>query len=227
MNTPIKNGTLYIVSTPIGNLEDITIRAVRILSEVDIIAAEDTRKTRILLTHYKISKPLVSYFSYNEQRRIPKILDALKAGQSVALVSEAGTPGISDPAVGIVRAALAEHLPVVAIPGPTAFLPALITSGLASDKFVFVGFLPLKKGRNSYLAQLSRERRTVIIYESPHRLLKTLSEILNIFGDRKISVSRELTKIFEEIVHGSVKEIIEHFSKGRIRGEFVLVIEGK
>ena len=227
MNTSIKSGTLYIVSTPIGNLEDITIRAVRVLSEVDIIAAEDTRKTKILLAHYKISKPLVSYFSYNEHKRIPKILDALKAGQSVALVSEAGTPGISDPAVGIVRAALAERLPVVAIPGPTAFLPALITSGLPSDKFVFVGFLPQKKGRHSYLGQLSRERKTVIIYESPHRLLKTLSEILNIFGDRKISVSRELTKMFEEIVHGSITESIEHFSKSRIRGEFVLVIEGK
>jgi 16S rRNA (cytidine1402-2'-O)-methyltransferase len=227
MNIPVKNGTLYIVSTPIGNLDDITIRGVRVLSDVDLIAAEDTRKTKILLTHYNINKPMVSYFSYNEQKRIPKILDALKAGQSVALVSEAGTPGISDPAVGVVRAALVERLPVVAIPGPTAFLPALITSGLPSEKFVFVGFLPLKKGRNSYLELLSRERKTVIIYESPHRLLKTLNEILNVFGNRKISVSRELTKKFEEIVHGYLTEIITHFTKNRIRGEFVIVIDGR
>jgi 16S rRNA (cytidine1402-2'-O)-methyltransferase len=227
MNILVKNGTLYIVSTPIGNLDDITIRGVRVLSDVDLIAAEDTRKTKILLTHYNINKPMVSYFSYNEQKRIPKILDALKAGQSVALVSEAGTPGISDPAVGVVRAALVERLPVVAIPGPTAFLPALITSGLPSEKFVFVGFLPLKKGRNSYLELLSRERKTVIIYESPHRLLKTLNEILNVFGNRKISVSRELTKKFEEIVHGYLTEIITHFTKNRIRGEFVIVIDGR
>jgi 16S rRNA (cytidine1402-2'-O)-methyltransferase len=227
MNILVKNGTLYIVSTPIGNLDDITIRGVRVLSDVDLIAAEDTRKTKILLTHYNINKPMVSYFSYNEQKRIPKILDVLKAGQSVALVSEAGTPGISDPAVGVVRAALVERLPVVAIPGPTAFLPALITSGLPSEKFVFVGFLPLKKGRNSYLELLSRERKTVIIYESPHRLLKTLNEILNVFGNRKISVSRELTKKFEEIVHGYLTEIITHFTKNRIRGEFVIVIDGR
>jgi 16S rRNA (cytidine1402-2'-O)-methyltransferase len=170
---------------------------------------------------------MVSYFSYNEQKRIPKILNALKAGQSVALVSDAGTPGISDPAVSIVRTALAEHLPVVAVPGPTAFLPALITSGLPSDKFVFVGFLPLKKGRSSYLQRLSHEQRTVIIYESPHRLLKTLNEILIIFGDRKISVSRELTKKFEEINHGKISEIIDLYSNRSVRGEFVLVIEGK
>lgn len=227
MNTSVKGGTLYIVSTPIGNLEDITLRAIRILSEVDIIAAEDTRKTNILLTHYKISKPLVSYYSYNEHKRIPKILDVLKAGKSVAVVSEAGTPGISDPAVGIIRAAIAAHHPVVAVPGPTAFLPALITSGLPTDRFIFVGFLPLKKGRTSYLERISRENKTVVLYESPHRLLKTLNEILGIFGNRRISVSRELTKKFEEIVHGSLTEIIAHFSIGRVRGEFVLIIEGK
>lgn len=223
----MSSGTLYIVSTPIGNLEDITIRALRILSQVDIIAAEDTRKTNILLSHYNISKPLVSYFSYNERKRIPGILEALKGGKSVALVSEAGTPGISDPAVGIVRAALAEHLRVVAIPGPTAFLPALITSGLPCDEFIFVGFLPLKKGRKTILEKLSREKRTVVLYESPHRLLKTLNEMLIVFGDRRISVAREMTKKFEEIVYGRISQIIERFSKSRIRGEFVFVIEGR
>ena len=165
MSDQVQPGTLYIVSTPIGNLEDITYRAVNVLSTVDIIAAEDTRKTRILLNHYDISKPLVSYFSYNEARRIPELIAKLVNGSSIAVVSDAGTPGISDPAFKIIRAALDDKLPVVAIPGPSAFLPALITSGLPSHRFVYEGFLPVKKGRTSMLEALSLEERTIVLYE--------------------------------------------------------------
>lgn len=224
MNHSIKKGTLYLVSTPIGNLEDITIRAVRILSEVDIIAAEDTRKTKILLSHYNINKPLISFFSYNEKKRIPVLIDALKSGKSIAVVSEAGTPGISDPALQIIRKAISENLPVTSIPGPTAFIPALIVSGLPCDEFVFAGFLPQKKGRRSSLEKLSREHRTVILYESPHRLLKTLNEILNLFGNRNVCIGREITKKFEDFIRSDIKGAIEHFKKNGVMGEFVIVI---
>jgi len=219
-------GTLYIVSTPIGNLDDLTFRAINVLSSVDLIAAEDTRTTKHLLDHYKIHKPLVSYFSYNEARRTPELISKLKNGLSIALVSDAGTPGISDPAFRIIRAALDETIPVVSIPGPTAFLPALIVSGLPTDRFVFEGFLPVKKGRRSKLEQLKNEQRTIILYESPHRLLRTLRDLLEFLGDRDISVSRELTKHFEEVIRGKISNALHHFTQKSIRGEFVFVVRG-
>jgi len=219
-------GTLYIVSTPIGNLEDITLRAARVLGAVDLIAAEDTRTTSVLLKHLQIQKPLLSYFSYNELRRIPELLGQLRAGKSVAVVSDAGTPGISDPAFRIVRACLDASIPVIALPGPTAFVPALIVSGLPTDRFVFEGFLPLKKGRKTKLERLKLEERTIVLYESPHRILKTLGELRDIFGERQVSVSRELTKKFEETFRGTLAAAVEHFSTHTIRGEFTVVIAG-
>jgi 16S rRNA (cytidine1402-2'-O)-methyltransferase len=227
MNDRVQPGTLFIVSTPIGNLEDITYRAVKVLAAVDLVAAEDTRKTKILLDHYQLSKPLVSYFSYNEVRRIPELIAKLQRGLSIAVVSDAGTPGISDPAFRIIRAALEQNLSVVAIPGPSAFLPALITSGLPVHRFTYEGFLPVKKGRKTFLQQLSSEERTVILYESPHRLLRTLNDLLDTFGDRRISVARELTKKFEEVVRGNISFVLQHFQRGSVKGEFVLVIEGR
>ena len=227
MDDRVQPGTLFIVSTPIGNLEDITYRAVKVLAAVDLVAAEDTRKTKILLDHYQLSKPLVSYFSYNEVRRIPELIAKLQRGLSIAVVSDAGTPGISDPAFRIIRAALEHDLSVVAIPGPSAFLPALITSGLPVHRFAYEGFLPVKKGRKTFLEQLRNEERTVILYESPHRLLRTLKDLLDAFGDRRISVARELTKKFEEVVRGKISFVLQHFQRGNVRGEFVLVIEGR
>jgi 16S rRNA (cytidine1402-2'-O)-methyltransferase len=226
MSTEVLPGTLYVVSTPIGNLEDLTFRALKILGGVDLIAAEDTRTTLVLLRHYNISKPLLSYYSYNEARRSPELVDKLAAGTSIALVSDAGTPGISDPAYRIIRAALDRKVPVVAIPGAAAFLPALITSGLPMDRFVFEGFLPVKKGRKTKLESLAREERTIILYESPHRLLRTLTDLRTVLGDRQVSVARELTKKFEEVVHGTLSFAHEHFSAKSIKGEFVLVIAG-
>ena len=226
MSETVQAGTLYIVSTPIGNLEDISYRAVHVLANVDLIAAEDTRTTKILLNHYTIQKQLVSYFSYNETRRIPDLISRLKSGDSIAVVSDAGTPGISDPAFRIIRAALDERIPVIAVPGASAFLPALVTSGFPTDRFVYEGFLPIKKGRSTLLNQLKSEERTIILYESPHRLLKTLNNLLETFGDRNISVSREITKKFEETFRSKISGAIEHFSAQQIRGEFVLVIEG-
>ncbi|MDI6766069.1 MAG: 16S rRNA (cytidine(1402)-2'-O)-methyltransferase [Bacteroidota bacterium] len=222
----VQRGTLYIVSTPIGNLEDISRRAINILSEVDLIAAEDTRTTKILLDHYKVRKALISYFSYNETKRIPELTSKLKSGTSIALVSEGGTPGISDPASRMINVAISENIPVVAIPGPVAFLPALIISGLPTERFLFVGFLPIKKGRKSYLQQLSHETKTVILYESPHRLLKTLLEVKQFFGNRNISVSRELTKMYEQTIRGKISVVINYFRQHPIRGEFVLIVEG-
>jgi 16S rRNA (cytidine1402-2'-O)-methyltransferase len=226
MAEEIQSGSLYVVSTPIGNLDDITLRAVHILKSVDLIAAEDTRTTKVLLDHLQIQKPLVSYFNYNETRRVPELIKKLKLGSTIALVSDAGTPGISDPAYRIIRACLDELIPVHAIPGPTALIPALILSGLAMDRFVFEGFLPLKKGRKTRLENISREDRTIILYESPHRLLKTLRELHAILGDRNISISRELTKIFEETFRGTLSSAQTYFSQHTIRGEFVLVVEG-
>jgi len=219
-------GTLYLVATPIGNLEDITYRAVKILSSVDLIAAEDTRKTKILLDHYKISKPMLSYFSYNERKRSQQLIERLQHGQSVALVSDAGTPGISDPAFWIVQSALASHIPIVPIPGPTAFISALIVSGLPTDRFLFEGFLPQKKGRKTKLESLRSEARTIILYESPHRILKTLGEIQSYLGDRRVVVARELTKKFEEIVRGPVHSVLSELFKKAPRGEYVVIIEG-
>jgi 16S rRNA (cytidine1402-2'-O)-methyltransferase len=219
-------GTLYIVSTPIGNLEDMTHRAVRVLSEVDLVAAEDTRTTHVLLDHYSIRKPLVSYHSYNEARRTPELIEKLQRGTTIALVSDAGTPGISDPAFRIIRSAIDHHIPVVAIPGPSAILPALIVSGLPTDRFVFEGFLPVKKGRRTLLDQLRTESRTIVLYESPHRLLRTLNDLEQSLGNRHVAVVREITKKFEEVIRGKIAEAIQHFSHHIARGEFVLVIAG-
>jgi 16S rRNA (cytidine1402-2'-O)-methyltransferase len=227
MSEQVSAGTLYIVSTPIGNLDDISYRAINILSDVDLIAAEDTRTSGHLLKHYHIQKPLLSFYSYNESRRLPELIAKLKSGLSIALISDAGTPGISDPAYSIIRAALGENIDIVAIPGPAAFLPALITSGLPIDRFVFEGFLPVKKGRKTKLEQLRDEERTIIFYESPHRLLRTLNDLLEYFGDRDISCARELTKKFEEVRRGKLPDLIAYFSAHTIRGEFVLVLAGK
>jgi 16S rRNA (cytidine1402-2'-O)-methyltransferase len=227
MPEEIEKGTLYIVATPIGNLDDISVRAVKILSGVDAIAAEDTRKTRILLHHLNIRKELISYFSYNEEKRTPYLLSRLKEGQSIALVSDAGTPGISDPAFRIIRESITEGISVKAIPGAAAFLPALIVSGLPMDRFVFEGFLPSKKGRMTRLKELAEERRTVVLYESPHRIMRTLQEILQHFGEREMSLSRELTKKFEEVVRGRISDVLQALSSRTLKGEFVIVIDGK
>lgn len=220
------SGTLYVVSTPIGNLEDISFRAVKVLSEVDLIAAEDTRKTGILLSHYHLHKPTISFFSYNDSKRTAGILAKLRGGTSVALVTDAGTPGISDPGSRLISEALNANVPVVSVPGPTAFLPALIVSGLPAGRFVFEGFLPAKKGRTKVLEKLRAGDRTVIFYESPHRLLRTLKDLHESLGDREISVARELTKKFEEIVRGRISDAIMYFSSKSVKGEFVLVVSG-
>lgn len=226
MSEMIQPGALYVVSTPIGNLDDITLRAIRILSGVDIIAAEDTRKTKFLLDHLGIKKPLVSYYSYNESRRVPELINKLKAGNAIAVVTDAGTPGISDPAFLIVNNAIKEGYKVIPIPGPSAVLPALIASGLPTDRFVFEGFLPTKKGRKTRFEQLKTETRTIVIYESPFRIEKTLEEIFLHFGDRSIAVARELTKKFEEVIRGRVSDVLETVRRKKPKGEFVLVIEG-
>ena len=226
MSESIQNGTLYLVATPIGNLEDITYRAIKILASVDFIAAEDTRKTKILLDHYSISKPMMSYYSYNEQARAPQLIEKLLSGKSIALVSDAGTPGISDPAFHVVRQALENGIPIIPIPGPAAFITALIASGLPTDRFVFEGFLPLKKGRKTKFESLKSEYRTIIIYESPHRIIKTLNDIQKYLGSRNVVVARELTKKFEEIVRGSVQSVLAELSKKQPRGEYVVIVEG-
>ena len=227
MPEEIEKGTLYIVATPIGNLDDISFRAVKILSGVDAIAAEDTRKTRVLLNHLNIKKELISYYSYNEEKRVPYLIHRLKQGESIALVSDAGTPGISDPAFHILRAAVVTGIPVKAIPGPAAFLPALIVSGLPMHRFVFEGFLPLKKGRKTRIEELAQEKRTIILYESPHRLIMTLQQVLEHFGDREISLSRELTKKFEEVLRGKLSAVLQALSSRSLKGEFVIVLAGK
>jgi 16S rRNA (cytidine1402-2'-O)-methyltransferase len=227
MPEEIEKGTLYIVSTPIGNLEDTSLRAVKILAGVDLIAAEDTRKTKVLLDHHHIKKEMVSYYSYNEARRIPYLLEQLRNGRAVALVSDAGTPGISDPAYRVIKEAIEEGIQVKAVPGPAAFLPALVVSGLPTHRFVFEGFLPAKKGRKARIEELSRESRTIILYESPHRLTKTLLELRDHFGDREVAVCRELTKRFEEVLRGTISEVLPAFTGRSPKGEFVLVIAGK
>jgi 16S rRNA (cytidine1402-2'-O)-methyltransferase len=226
MSESILSGTLYLVATPIGNLEDITYRAVHVLRSVDLIAAEDTRKTKILLDHYNISKPMMSYYSYNEQARAPQLIEKLLSGQSIALVSDAGTPGISDPAFHIVQQALEKEISIIPIPGPTAFISALIVSGLPTDRFVFEGFLPQKKGRKTKFESLKSESRTIILYESPHRILKTLADVVAFFGNRRIVVARELTKKFEEIVRGNAEFVLAQLEKKTPRGEYVVIIEG-
>ena len=221
------SGILYIVSTPIGNLEDISFRALNILSNVDRIACEDTRKTAILLNHYNIHKPLISYYSYNEVRRVPDLIEKLLQGSSIALVTDAGTPGISDPATILVREALAKKIKIVPIPGASALLAAIIVSGFSIDSFVFEGFLPHKKGRQSRLEELRSETRTIVIYESPHRLFKTLQQLYDVLGDRQIAVCRELTKKFEDVIRGRLSVVLKELKNKTPRGEYVLVIEGK
>jgi 16S rRNA (cytidine1402-2'-O)-methyltransferase len=219
-------GTLYIVSTPIGNLDDISVRAARILSQVDLIAAEDTRHTRILLAHLHVEKPLISFHNYNEARRTPQLIDELQLGKSIALVTDAGTPGISDPAYSIISSAIQHGITVTAIPGASAFLPALIISGLPVDRFVFEGFLPVKKGRTRRLQELRDEPRTIVLYESPHRVHKTLQALLQHLGDRQMALVRELTKKFEEVRRGTVSQILQQMERHRVRGEIVLVVKG-
>lgn len=215
---------LYIVSTPIGNLEDITLRALRVLKEVDYIVAEDTRHCQKLLKHYDISKPLLSFHSYSGRGRISQIVELLKEGKNMALISDAGTPGISDPGFTLIRAVIDFGIALSPIPGPTACIAGLVVSGLAMNRFRFLGFLPLKKGRQTLLKSLKLGNETVIFYEAPHRLLKTLNDILTLTGDFHISVMRELTKLHEEVFRGRVSSAIKHFSSKKVRGELVLVM---
>ncbi|MCZ6821227.1 MAG: 16S rRNA (cytidine(1402)-2'-O)-methyltransferase [Calditrichaeota bacterium] len=219
-------GTLYIVSTPIGNLKDITFRAIEVLSNVDLIAAEDTRHTRILLQHYNIRTPATSYFDFNKEKKIPSLIKRLQEGARLALVSDAGTPGISDPAFRLVRTCIENGLRIETIPGATAFVPALVLSGLPTDRFVFEGFLPVKKGRKTRLETLRNEPRTMVMYESPYRVVRTLRDLEATLGNRQIVVVRELTKKFEEVVRGSLTEINSDIEQLKLKGEFVLVIAG-
>lgn len=221
-------GKLFLVPTPIGNLEDMTFRAIRILKEADVILAEDTRTSAPLLKHFGIDKKAYSHHQHNEHKATSEIIRFLKEGKLVALISDAGTPAISDPGFFLVREVLKEGLEVECLPGATAFVPALVNSGLPTDAFVFEGFLPVKKGRQTRLKRLAEEDRTIVLYESPHRLLKTLEEFEEYFGaDRQASVSRELTKMYEETVRGSIEEIKSHFTNNILKGEFVICVAGK
>lgn len=221
-------GKLILVPTPIGNLKDITLRAIEVLQTADAVIAEDTRVTGKLLKHLGISKPLVSFHVNNEHKKITELVEQLEAGQTMALVTDAGTPAISDPGFLLVRACLEQGIEVETLPGPTAFIPALVNSGLPADRFTFEGFLPHKKGRQTRLDLLKDEPRTMIFYESPHRLLKTLNQLAETLGpDREVSVSRELTKMYEETVRGTLSEVLTHFENGTVKGEFVVVVKGK
>lgn len=221
-------GKLYIVPTPVGNLEDMTFRAIRILKEVDVILAEDTRTSSVLLKHYQIENKLVSHHKFNEHKTVGGIVDRLKCGENIALISDAGTPAISDPGFLLSRACVEEGIVVECLPGATAFVPALVDSGLPNDKFCFEGFLPQKKGRQTRLKELEEEERTVIIYESPFRLVKTLGQLMEIMGpERKVSVSREISKVHEETVRGTLKDVKEHFEHHEPKGEIVMVLGGK
>ncbi|MCX7785490.1 MAG: 16S rRNA (cytidine(1402)-2'-O)-methyltransferase [candidate division WOR-3 bacterium] len=219
---------LYIISTPIGNLQDITLRALDVLKKVDIIACEDTRHTGLLLKHYNIKNKLISFYEYNKKSRTPEIINMIKQGASVGLVSDAGTPGISDPGFYLIRATIAENILVTAIPGPSALLTAIVISGLPSDRFVFEGFLPKREGRKrKKLMELKDEPRTMVFYDSPHRIMKSLTTIQEIFGDRKAVLAKELTKKFETVWRGNISEIINQISDKEIKGEIVLIIAGK
>ena len=219
---------LYLIPTPIGNLEDITLRALRILKEVNIVLAEDTRTSRKLFSHYDIDANLAPFHMHNEHKVLQKWIDRIKLGETIALVSDAGTPAISDPGFLLVRECVKNDIEVDCLPGATAFVPALVNSGLPSDKFVFEGFLPVKKGRQTRLKLLSEEERTIVFYESPHRIVKTLSLFSEYFGkDRKVSVSREISKMFEETKRGSAKEVMEYFEQKKPKGEFVIIVEGR
>lgn len=218
---------LYIVPTPIGNLEDITLRSINVLIDSDLVLCEDTRRSKILMSHYKINTQLKSFHKFNEHKEVDSIVGQIKEGKKISLISDAGTPGISDPGFLIVRTCIESEIEIECLPGATAFVPALINSGIPSDKFVFEGFLPVKKGRKTRLETLSNEERTMIFYESPHKILKTLNDFKLNFGlERKISISRELTKVYEENIRGTVEEVISFFGDKKIKGEIVIVVEG-
>lgn len=220
-------GTLYIVPTPVGNMEDMTLRALRVLREADLILAEDTRTSGILLKHFEISNKLMSHHKFNEHGTSASVVQRLLAGANVALVSDAGTPGISDPGFFLVREAVRAGITVTTLPGATAFVPALVSSGLPCDRFAFEGFLPPKKGRQTRLEALAQDTRTIVLYESPYRLLKTLQQLAEVFGmERQASVCREISKIHEESVRGTLGELVEHFKQTEPRGEIVLVVAG-
>ena len=219
---------LYLVPTPIGNLEDITLRAIRVLKEVDLIAAEDTRTAGVLLSHFDIDTPTTSYHDHNEHKKAPKLIARMQAGQDVALITEAGSPGISDPGFYLARACVEAGITVIPLPGPTAFVPALTASALPSDRFVFEGFLPKKKGRQTRLAFLADEPRTMVFFESPYRLVRTLGDLAEHFGtERRVVVARELTKKFEEFQRGTLEQVQSYFAQqNKVRGELVIVVEG-
>ena len=218
---------LFLVPTPIGNLEDMTFRALRILKEVDCILAEDTRTSGKLLKHYEIDTPMQSHHMHNEHKTVNSLIDRLKNGESFALISDAGTPAISDPGFLLSRTCIENDIEIECLPGATAFVPALVNSGLPNDKFVFEGFLPVKKGRQTRLKLLSEETRTMVFYESPHKLIKTLTNFVEYFGeDRKVSVSRELTKLYEETIRGTAKEVLDHYIQKPPKGEIVIIVEG-
>ncbi len=219
---------LYIVPTPIGNLKDITLRALDVLKEVDLILAEDTRTTSHLLNHYQVTKPISPYHQHNEHKVLQHLIDQLAAGKKMALVTDAGTPGISDPAFLLIRECIKNDIRIESLPGATAFVPALVNSGIPTNRFVFEGFIPLKKGRQTLLRSLVEEERTMIFYESPMRLVKTLEEFIQFFGDeRQCSVSRELTKMFEENKRGTLRDVCDHFKQKNVKGEIVIIVQGK
>ncbi|MGI9551452.1 MAG: 16S rRNA (cytidine(1402)-2'-O)-methyltransferase [Aurantibacter sp.] len=221
-------GKLYLVPTPIGNLEDMTLRAIRVLKEVDVILAEDTRTSGKLLQHFEINTPMQSHHMHNEHKMVDTLTKRIKAGETIALISDAGTPAISDPGFLLTRACVENKIEVDCLPGATAFVPALVNSGLPNDKFVFEGFLPVKKGRQTRLKLLAEETRTMVFYESPHKLLKTLGNFVEYFGaDRPVSVSRELTKRYEETIRGTTSEVLEHYTQNPPKGEIVLIVGGK
>lgn len=225
---PPKMGILYIVPTPVGNLEDMTLRAIRVLKEADLVLAEDTRTSGVLLKHFQIQQHLISHHKFNEHGTSANVVERLKAGQTVALISDAGTPGISDPGFFLVREAVRADIEVQTLPGATAFVPALVSSGLPCDRFCFEGFLPQKKGRQSKIESLRDEERTMIFYESPYRVIKTLQQFSDVFGpDRQVSVCREISKVHEESIRGTLAEAIAHFTDHEPRGEFVIVLAGK
>lgn len=220
-------GKLYVVPTPVGNLEDMTFRAIKTLKEADVILAEDTRTSSVLLKHFDIHTPMISHHKFNEHQAVDGIVARLKGGETIALISDAGTPAISDPGFLLVRACAQNGIEVQCLPGATAFVPALVNSGLPNDRFCFEGFLPVKKGRQTKFATMAQEKRTMIVYESPYRVLKTLTQLAEALGpDRKASVSREISKIHEETVRGTLSELVQHFTEHQPKGEFVMIIGG-
>ncbi len=223
-----KKTSLFLVPTPLGNLGDITLRALDVLKQVDLILAEDTRTSGVLLKHYAITKPLQSFHNFNEHKVVDKLIERLKAGETMALVSDAGTPGISDPGFLIARACVQHDIEIECLPGATAFVPALVRSGLPCDRFVFEGFLPVKKGRQTAMKKLAEEERTMVFYESPFRVVKTLEQFREYMGpSRRVSVSRELTKMFEETINGTLDEVINHFTAKEPKGEIVIILAGR